>query len=119
MQIKVDFSGLQRVMRETPEKAERWLDGVAENMVTDIKLSFGESPSPAGGPPGVDTGALRASIRWEKTGAMERRIMDGVEYGVLLEDGTEHIAPRPFMGPVFARWQRRVESDAKKNLGIE
>jgi hypothetical protein len=107
-------------MREYPGKVNTWLDGFAENMVTEIKLSFGTSPSPPGGPPGVDTGALRASITWENTGPFERTISDGVEYGVELEDGTERNGgPRPFMRPVFDRANQRIEGDARAKLNLE
>ena len=131
--VKLDMRGLDRVLREEPQKAERWLDGVAEEIVSDIKLSFGTSPggrsytrgsvthvaSQPNYPPNVDTGALRASIRWENTGHFERTIMDGVEYGIYLEDGAENMQPRPFVGPVFHDWRGKIALDAKKNLDIE
>lgn len=119
LEVRIDTRVLDRMLAEEPQKVGRWLTGFAEDMVTDIVLSFGTSPSAPGEPPGVDTGALRASIRQENTGAFERTIMDGVEYGEWLEDGTEHIAPRPFMRPAFDRAQQRVEQDARDNLNLE
>ena len=117
--VVLDTKGLQRLMQTEPQKVSLWLDGFTEDMVSRIKLSFGTSPSSAGDPPGVDTGALRASIRWERQGEFTRHIMDGVEYGLYLEDGTEHIAPRPFMQPAFADAQQRVGQDARDHLGLE
>ena len=119
--ITVDFSGLDRLLQAVPERVERFLDWEAESIVTDIKLSFVASPSPEGGPPGVDTGALRASITWEKTGNFERTVSDGVEYGIWLEDGVEqnNLGARPWMAPAFGRAQERMESDAKEQLGLE
>jgi HK97 gp10 family phage protein len=132
-EIKVDVSGLERLLREEPGKVETWLDSVAESIVTDVKLSFGTSPagesytrggvthvaSQPGYPPNVDIGTLTNTIRQEKTGTLERTVMDGVEYGLYLEDGTEHIEPRPFMRPAFDRARQTVERDAANNLGLE
>lgn len=119
LQITLDTSGIDRILAAEPQRVGRWLSGFAEDVVTDIKLSFGTSPSSPGQPPGVDRGTLRASIHWENTGSFERTIMDGVEYGVYLEDGTERMGARPFMGPAFERAQARIESDAQANLNLE
>lgn len=131
--VRVDVSGIDRMLRSEPGKVEQWLDGVAENIVTDIKLSFGTSPaglsyirggvthiaSQPGFPPNIDIGTLWNSIRWEKTGRRERTVLDGVEYGIYLEDGTEDMLPRPFMVPAFERARREIERDAQSNLGLE
>lgn len=113
--VVLDTKGLQKLMKSTPAKVEKWLDSEAEAMVTDIKLSFGTSPSEPGNPPGVDTGTLRSTIRWERQGAFTRHIMDGVEYGIYLED----IYNRPFMAPAFAREQKIIGQSARDNLGLE
>jgi hypothetical protein len=132
--VRIDLSGLERVLSQEPARAEAWLSSVAEAMVTEIVLSFGTSPpgltytrgsvehvaSQPGYPPNVDIDALRPSIEWERTGRLERTIMDGVEYGILLEDGTEDILPRPFMRPVFDRWAAgELERDARQRLNLE
>lgn len=131
--VVLDTKGLQQLMRTEPQKVERWLAGFAEAMVTDIKLSFGTSPAgqsyTRGGithvasqpnyPPNVDIGTLRASIRQDNVSAFTKHITDGVEYGIYLEDGTESIAPRPFMQPAFDRAAKIVGEDAARNLGLE
>lgn len=129
LEVRLDTSGLDKVLRETPGKVEDFLDWKAEAMVAEIVLSFGSSPpgltygdhvaSQPGYPPNVDTNALRASIRWEPDGPGRRIIMDGVEYGVYLEDGTESIMPRPFMAPVFVEAQRTIEREARMRLGLD
>ncbi len=113
--VVLDTKGLQRLRKEEPLKVGRWISRFAESVVTEIKLSFGESPSLPGEPPGVDTGTLRASMHWENTGSFERTISDGVEYGVWLED----VLNRPFMAPAFADAQKRIGPDARDNLGLE
>lgn len=131
--VRIDVSGITRVLREEPGRVADWLDSVAEEMVGDVKESFGTSPpgrtyqrgakthvsSQPGYPPNVDTGTLRASIRWDRISPFTREIMDGVEYGIELEDGTERIQARPFMGPVFYDWRRRIESHARQHLRID
>jgi len=111
--VSIDKRRLEQVIRETPRQLEQFMDKEAEGMVNDIRMSFGTSPSSPGAPPGVDTGTLRASIRWERAGQFARRIMDGVEYGVHLELGTEKMAPRPFMGPAFERERGMIDKHLK------
>jgi hypothetical protein len=50
---------------------------------------------------------------------MTYHISDGVEYGIMLEDGTESIEPRPFMEPAFNRASKTIGEDAARNLGLE
>jgi hypothetical protein len=117
--VVLDDKKLQSIIRNEPQRVQQWLDGFTVDLLSRIVLSFGASPSSPGEPPGVDTGALRASMHWEHDGSLRNTISDGVEYGLHLEDGTETIAPRPFIAPAFADAQQRVGPDAKANLGIE
>ncbi len=119
--IRIDISGIDALLRAEPGKVSKWLDGLAESIVTDIKLSMGSSPSAAYDPPGVDTGTLRASMHWEATGTSERTVMDGVEYGVYLEEGVQvnNLLPRPFMKPAFDRARADLPRDAKGDLDLE
>jgi HK97 gp10 family phage protein len=109
----VDTTKLRQLIATQPQRVSDFLDAEAEDMVNDIKLSFGTSPSSPGEPPGVDTGTLRNSIGWVAQGAEARRIQDGVEYGVYLEFGTENMRPRPFMGPAFERKRQNFAAHAK------
>ena len=133
LRIEADLSGFDDVLADEPARVQSWLDGFTEDMVTAIKLSFGMSPageayvrggvvhiaSIEGFPPNVDTGNLMGSITWETTDTVENTIYVGAEYGEYLEDGTEHIAPRPFMLPAFNEAGLRFESDAALFLDLE
>lgn len=134
-EIKVDQRKLQQLIATEPERVDKWLRGVAQQIVGDIKLSFGTSPdgrayergtvthiaSQPGYPPNVDTGTLRASIdsRPVASRKLTYEIHDGVEYGYHLEMGTERMEARPFVAPVFNDWQRKIMDDAKRNLDID
>lgn len=127
-----DTRKLQRLAQQSPQMLDAALRGVAEEMTGDIKLSFGTSPagrtytrgsvthvaSQPGYPPNVDTGTLRASMRWAKAGRLTYHIMDGVEYGVMLEFGTSRMAARPFIVPAFEDWRRRKFADFIRRNGI-
>lgn len=115
--FKIDTRRMREIARAEPQKVSDFLDAEAEDMVNDIKLSFGTSPSAPGDPPGVDTGALRNSMKWVSEGKFKRLIQDGIEYGAYLEFGTENMAARPFMSPAFER-KRRNFADHAKRWGI-
>lgn len=133
IQIKVDISKMRRLIQQEPETVDKWLRGVAQEIVGDIKLSFNTSPpgrtytrgtvthvaSQPGYPPNVDTGTLRASIDSRRLSRMKYEIHDGVEYGYHLEFGTERMAARPFFAPVFDDWQRKINDDARRNLRLD
>jgi len=115
----IDNSGLKAIQRALPKKLDQFGRMVATEMVGDVKLSFGRSPSPPGGPPGVDTGALRASIRWQPDGHLRWRIGDGVAYGVHLEFGTRNMDARPWLTPIFMQWATRDFNKAAKSFNWE
>lgn len=133
LEIKVDTKGLERIIQQEPQRVDRWLRGVAEQMVGDIKLSFGTGPagrrykrdgkyhvaSSAGNPPNSDSGNLTGTIKSKSAGRLTYHISAGTGYDRLLEYGTRKMAARPFMGPVFAEWQGKIEKDAKENLNLE
>lgn len=97
--VVVRFNHIPGAKRATREQASALIRAVAFETERHVKQSFGTSPSPVGGPPGVDTGALRASIHVEMTDALTALVSDGVEYGVHLEFGTSRMGARPFMVP--------------------
>jgi hypothetical protein len=110
--VKINFNRLPELAQKSPALADRMIEALAREGERYIKQSFGTSPSAAGDPPGVDTGALRSSIHVEDRGKMARAIADGVEYGVHLEYGTTKMAARPFMAPA-AQW---LESQVEKTF---
>lgn len=99
MRVVIKFNNLPRIKADVDNKGGALVRAVAVECERYIKQSFGTSPSPPGGPPGVDTGALRASIHTEAVNALTQRIADAVEYGVYLEFGTTRMGARPFMIP--------------------
>lgn len=118
MRVTKDTRVLQRLIRETPERADDLLRAAAEEIKNDIVLSFTVSPSSPGEPPGVDSDALRGSMRSKPDGRMRYLVMDGVEYGVYLELGTEKMAARPFVAPMFEEWRRRKFTAFAKAFGL-
>lgn len=63
--------------------------------------------SAPGDPPAVDTGKLIRSIETEQDGASAAVIVRA-PYAYLLEFGTRHIAPRPFLGPALEKLRKRI-----------
>lgn len=115
--MKVDTSKMQEVIAMLPNKEKDLLAAIATEMVGDMKVGMLDSPadgnvygdhvaSSPGNPPRPDTGELLNSITHTATGPLEETIHDQVEYGKYLEFGTEHIEARPWMKPVFEKWNR-------------
>jgi HK97 gp10 family phage protein len=123
--VKVNKKKLEQIIRTSPDQFDTALRELAVEGVNLIVLSFGSSPpgatygghvaSQAGYPPNVDTGALRASIRFERKAKHEYWIMDGVVYGYHLESGTSKMAARPFMRPAFEQL-RKMFADKFRNV---
>jgi len=129
---RLNDARLTELVNKHPTQADDWLRGVAEEMVGDVKLSMTDSPatgrvyargqnrthtaSSPGNAPRPDMGTLMGSIRQERRGALHYVLTDGVEYGIYLEDGTERMAARPFMRPVFDVWRRKIAQDAREKL---
>lgn len=109
---------LQQLIQQNPQRLDQLGRAVSEAMVNEIKVSFGASPSSPGDPPGVDTGALHASMRWAPAGKFRYWIHDGVLYGLPLEYGTDTIAARPFVNPVFERWRQGELARFIKESGL-
>lgn len=131
---RLDKRKLEKIIKTQPARSARWLKGVGEQIVGDVKMSMADSPrtgerysrgqgrthiaSSPGEPPRPDTGTLINSIRLRKVGELHYEVVDGVEYGIYLEEGTTRIAPRPFMRPAFEAWRDQIVQDAKDNLLI-
>ena len=113
-QFTIDTKVMQKIARNTPERIGQFLDAMAEEIKTDIMLSFPtDGPSAPGSPPAIDSTALQTSIDWERAGKYERAIHDGALYGVVHEMGDSTHEPRPFMTPVFEKWRDQFESFAE------
>lgn len=117
---KNDRRVLQRLIRETPDKASEAIRGIATEMTNDIILSYGESPSSPGEPPGVDIGNLRAGTEWEpdEQDKLKAYVTIEAEYGPYLEFGTSKMAARPFVTPVFERWRSGELKRFLRDTGI-
>lgn len=109
MSVKIDKSRLDAVRQRSPQKAGQIVRAMALDGQRDVQMSFGTSPSAPGSPPGIDTGALKNSIRVEPVAPFVQSIRTGVDYDAYLEYGTQHILPRPYMMPMAMRLQARVD----------
>lgn len=119
MSITFEHRVLDLMINNGPEHLDQWVRAVGQEILGEVKLSFGSSPhgerytrrgvthiaSQPNYPPNVDTGALRASLRVEKMGELHYQLQDGVKYGVYLELGTPRMKKRPYILPVFEKWR--------------
>lgn len=69
--------------------------------------------------PSLETGNLRRSVNYEVRGAVEMEVGAGdgssdFEYARYLEEGTEHIAPRPYIEPTVNRLHTDFIQDLEK-----
>ena len=123
-ELQIDMAKLDRAIREYPGTMSQWLWGITQDVVNDVKLSFGSGPpgrtyqrgsrthtaSSPNYPPNVDEGALRASIRGRRVEFLHYRVYDGVVYGKALEDGVPgRMLARPFMQPAIRRKRRAFQ----------
>lgn len=108
--VRLDTKRLDEIAAQLGVRTDRIVAMAAQEVVGDATSGMGESPSAPGDFPGVDTGALRASIHADKTGENQYTVSDGVEYGAYLEYGTPRMAARPWLGPsVFQMMQKFSE----------
>ena len=113
--VTIDDRELQRILRETPGKADDLIEGLAREGQALVMRSFNTSPpgqtyrrgrvahvaSVAGYPPNIDTGKLMNAIYIYKPRALQRMISTGdTDYAAMLEFGTSKMAARPFMRPM-------------------
>jgi len=131
MRVDVDVMGLEQVRRALRQTRGRsrdaLLDGVeavARDIETTAKRSIQRGPksgdvvektnprrrhkqSAPGQPPATDTGRLVNSVNISRAFA-EIRVGTNLEYGKVLEFGTRHVAPRPWLLPAARDASRRA-----------
>jgi hypothetical protein len=106
-QVFKDTAKLEQLLRDSPSKAHDLVFSLLHDGEAYVKDSFGSegSPSPAGAPPGIDTGELKNSIQVHELGRTSGEIITDKEYAWALEMGYSghNLAARPFMLPM-AYW---------------
>lgn len=114
--VTLVFNHLPAIARRMAPAA---LDVIAETLVEmDVTVQTGMgasgSPSSPGSMPGVDTGALRASMQHEiARGKYKGTYFTPMEYAPHLEYGTTRMAARPFMTPSAERARPHFMSKMK------
>jgi hypothetical protein len=135
--VNIDTSVGDQLVAGMPQRIDAGMRAICEEMVSDIKLNFGTSPpgrsyqhgsvthiaSQPGYPPNVDVGNLRAGIWFGKIGPLTYVVADSTGgegedwgYGQILEVGGRHLAPRPFMRPVFLEYQGGKAAEIMKDF---
>ena len=92
IEVKVDTRKMDALLNGLGPKADKVLDTAAFYIQWDAQ---GFAP--------IDTGALKGSIKWRKSGPFERTISDSVEYGIYQEFGTKYMGAQPFMTPALEK----------------
>lgn len=84
----------------------------------DVKKSFGTSPSPPGGPPGVITGTLRRSIATRLIPG-NAQVGTNVVYARRLEFGYKTQEARPYLYPALKRNKKEIIKIIEEGLSKE
>gem|GEM_PF-6044501 len=102
-------------MIEKTDHIEEWLAKIpslevalqqvlAAQLMAEIQAAWSsESPSAAGSPPAIDTGALAASLQQN-----DDRVGSPLGYAAQLEYGTSRMAARPWLRPAVERVRPRL-----------
>lgn len=118
---KVEYTGgpvFRKMERELTKRLKRVGEMVASQVRKNISTSTrANGPSSPGEFPHADTGFLRKSVSHRLAsdgGRHEQAVLIGstVEYSRYLEEGTSHMAARPFL----VRTVREMEADIKRVL---
>ena len=80
------------IQRAARRSGHLWVQQIQQGM------SAAGSPSEPGDYPGVRSGILRASVRYQVIGSDELRVGTNTSYARYLEDGTSRMAARPIIG---------------------
>lgn len=102
--IKLDTAKLDMLLHEAGARADRACGEVAFTLEGDIKDHFVGAPSTPGGPPAVQTGTLKNSIKAMKKHDRYWIVAAGTEYALFLEYGSVRMHEgRPFFRPACER----------------
>jgi len=125
LSVTINKNDLKRLANAAPDEADRAIRALAEDGRTFAVLLINESPatgrvyvrgkvshtaSSPGEAPRTDIGTLINSIRVEHPSKGQANLVDGVEYGVYLEFGTDSMAARPFFGPAAMHMEESASS---------
>lgn len=119
--LKIIYNRLPQIVKQHPVIVGAVVARIAHAVEADMKASLSgqgggrmyvregvlHQASLPGKPPARDTGTLVNSIHARMVHALFWRVEVGAEYGLYLEMGTRHMAPRPFAAP--AAEGRRAE----------
>jgi len=114
------------IMARILAQAEQVMGEMAEDAAQDMRdlISVPVSRtkgkvirSAPGEPPRKDSGALQASVKatvdQHEKDKVVATVTTDVPYDVYLRDGTKKMAPRPFHGPIEAKWENILENRLK------
>ena len=86
--------------------------------ITYTRGAVSHTASRAGEAPATDTGLLASRVTFANTGKGSAEVSTDVEYGAMLEFGTQSIEPRPAWRPAAQemepKYQRRLEAALAK-----
>ena len=99
------------VIKQVQLTATKKLKLAAEATANQVKrnISIGRPASKPNEFPHVDTGRLRQSIFWTMRGSTTAIVGTPVKYGLYLEVGTRHMAPRPYLRRTLSEMQGKIE----------
>jgi len=104
IRVILDTKTLDTLATGAGAMADESLGMMAALMTKDVIQNFSrQSPSVTGSPPGVATGLLKNSIRFERYTHMIWWVTAETDYATHLEYGTVRMAARPFMRPALRR----------------
>jgi HK97 gp10 family phage protein len=117
--VKLDMRKLEKLAHNHNADVNRVLGVLAVELEGDIKDKFSrQSPSPVGGPPGIDTGNLKNSIRAEQASAKVWVVAAYTDYAAYLEYGTGKMGARPYFRPAVKRLTQRFARAFKDVLDV-
>ena len=115
IQLSFNSSPPGRTYKRTKTTKSLGRDKQGRFKTTKTSSTVTHVASQPGYPPNIDTGRLRASIRFRKT-SEGIRVEDGTDYEVHLELGTSRMKARPFMRPAFDGARQRVIQKLRDGL---